>query len=73
MITKLELMIYTVGLVVRDRVEDIRSRDRESGGVTLEQAMWALGVIVIAGIAFAVVKGFVSKNTDNIEKSTVLK
>lgn len=73
MLEKLEMTFYTVSLIVQDRVENIRRRDRESGAVTLEQALWAVGIIVIATAAFAVIKAFVTKNTNNIEKTGVLK
>ena len=73
MLVRIEMTLYTIGLVLQDRVESIRRRDRESGALTTEQAMWTIGIIALVAFVFGVIKVFVTKQTDNINNTGVLK
>ena len=72
MLIRIEMTLYTIGLVLQDRVDGIRRRDRESGALTTEQAMWTIGVIILAAVVYGVIKVFVTKQTDNINNTGVL-
>lgn len=54
---------HTLGLKVLDKAT---TRD-ERGSITIEQVLWALGVIVFIGIVFAVIRQFVTDSAAKID------
>lgn len=58
---------YNVSLIIGERVERLRKRGPESGAMTTtEIATWVLGALVLAGVAYGVVKLFLTKQTNSI-------
>ncbi len=63
-------MYYSVAIFFGDRVEKLRTRGSERGAMTTtEIAVWTLAALALATTAFFVIKGFVTKQTGNINNT----
>ncbi len=58
--------LHTLGARLTDTVHEHRPGDRDRGSVTIDTVIWAVAVIVIAGIVVAAVKAYVTAQAGKI-------
>lgn len=57
--------MHTLGLRLRDRI-DAASKDREAGLTTVEIVLWVGFLVLLAGVVYAFLSGYISDKLANI-------
>ena len=57
--------MHTLGLRLRDRI-DAASKDRESGLTTVEIVLWVGFLVLLAGVVYAFLSGYISGKLGSI-------
>ena len=51
--------LHTLGVTLQDRIDRLRE-DGETGAATIEIVFWAVGLLVLAGIVYAFLSGWIN-------------
>ena len=51
--------LHTLGVSLQDRIDRLRTDD-EAGAATIEIVFWAVGLLVLAGIVYAFLSGWIN-------------
>jgi hypothetical protein len=51
--------LHTLGISLEDRIDRLR-KDGEAGAATIEIVFWAVGLLVLAGIVYAFLTGWIN-------------
>jgi hypothetical protein len=51
--------LHTLGVALDDRIDRLR-KDGETGAATIEIVFWAVGLLVLAGIVYAFLSGWIN-------------
>jgi len=51
--------LHTLGVTLEDRIDRLR-KDGETGAATIEIVFWAVGLLVLAGIVYAFLSGWIN-------------
>ena len=51
--------LHTLGVTLQDRIDRLR-KDGETGAATIEIVFWAVGMLVLAGIVYAFLSGWIN-------------
>ena len=51
--------LHTLGVSLEDRIDRLR-KDGETGAATIEIVFWAVGLLVLAGIVYAFLSGWIN-------------
>ena len=51
--------LHTLGVTLADRIDRLR-KDGETGAATIEIVFWAVGLLVLAGIVYAFLSGWIN-------------
>ena len=51
--------LHTLGVTLQDRIDRLR-KDGETGAATIEIVFWAVGLLVLAGIVYAFLSGWIN-------------
>ncbi|KAB7740055.1 hypothetical protein GA707_19755 [Nostocoides sp. F2B08] len=51
--------LHTLGVTLEDRIDRLR-KDGEKGAATIEIVFWAVGLLVLAGIVYAFLSGWIN-------------
>ena len=51
--------LHTLGISLEDRIDRLR-KDGETGAATIEIVFWAVGLLVLAGIVYAFLSGWIN-------------
>ena len=57
--------MHTLGLRLRDRI-DAASKDREAGLTTVEIVLWVGFLVLLAGVVYAFLSGYISGKRGSI-------
>lgn len=51
--------LHTLGISLEDRIDRLR-KDGETGAATIEIVFWTVGLLVLAGIVYAFLTGWIN-------------
>lgn len=51
--------LHTLGVTLQDRIDRLQ-KDGETGAATIEIVFWAVGLLVLAGIVYAFLSGWIN-------------